>query len=144
VTESEREKYLFDLDETLLLGSVLMSSWSGLLIWESDQAFIRGAHLAALVTAMAGIETQLRFDHSEPGEKTTLCALINLSSIPSDLKAELHELRKFRNKYVHVNDPWDEDLFQIEDHTAMSDSFEPWALRAVTALRRLFYWFQGT
>lgn len=145
MTEIEREKYLLKLDEDLLKGSVIPSVWSTFLILESDTAFIHGAHLAALITAMAGLEAQLRFDHSKPGDGLSLAKLIDMSSLPADLKSEIHELRRFRNRWVHVLDPggdsldehmWDPYAFQVET--------EPWALRAVTALRRAFYWCQGT
>ena len=47
MTEAEREKYLFDLDEELLKGSVFLSPWSNFLILESDTAFIKGIYLAS-------------------------------------------------------------------------------------------------
>jgi hypothetical protein len=64
ITEEERERYLIDLDEELLKGCVMCSAWCHFLILESDTAFIKAAHLAALLTATSGIEAQLRFDHS--------------------------------------------------------------------------------
>jgi hypothetical protein len=145
MTENEREQYLYGLDEELLKGSVLFSPWCHFLILESDTAFIKGAHLAALLTAMSGIETQLRFDHSEPGKRLRLVELIDRSSLSPDLKSEIHELREYRNKWVHIADPWDES--SIEDVAvpqALHAEIEPWALRALTALRHAFYWYQGT
>lgn len=144
MTELEREKYLFDLDEDLLKGSVLFSAWAHFLILESDTAFIKGAHLAAILTAMAGIEAQLRFD-SEPRDGLGLSQLIDKSELTPDLKREIHELRRFRNKWVHVSDPWDESLLAHMEHPeTLQAEIEPWALRAVTALRQTFYWDQGT
>src|SRR5436190_21215290 len=145
MTEEERERYLFNLDEDLLKGSDMFSAWCHFLILEADTAFIRRAHLAAIVTAMAGMEAQLRFDHSEPRDHLSLAQLIDKSAIPDDLKKEIHELRRFRNKWVHVSDPWDESLLEhIEHPETFQSEIEPWALRAVTALRRAFYWDQGT
>ena len=145
MTEKERERYLFNLDEELLLGSVLFSAWDHFLILDSDTAFIRGAHLAALITAMSGIETQLRFDHSEPGKNLRLAQLIDMSDLSADLKREIHELRRYRNRWVHVSDTWDESLVKHMEHPeTLSAEIEPWALRAVTALRKTFYWHQGT
>jgi hypothetical protein len=145
MTEEERERHLYDLDEELLKGSVLFSAWCHLLILESDSAFIKGAHLAAVLTAMSGIEAQLRFDNSVPGERLTLAQLIEKSPFPEGLKRELHELRRLRNTWVHVADPWDESLVQHLEHPeTLQQELEPWALRAVTALRRAFYWHQGT
>jgi len=145
MTEEERERYLHDLDEELLKGSVLFSAWCHFLILESDTAFIKGAHLAALLTAMSGIEAQLRFDNAEPREQLTLAELINKSPFPESLKRELNELRRFRNGWVHVADPWDESLvLDLEHPETLQQEFELWALRAVTALRRAFYSHQGT
>ncbi len=146
MTEEEREQYLFNLDEELLKGSVMPSPWCSLLILESDTAFIGGAHLAAIITAMAGIEAQLRFDHSETEEPVhRLAHLIDSSDLSAELKQEIHELRRFRNRWVHVFDPWDESLERpMEEPERVQAKFEPWALRAVTALRHTFYWFQGT
>ena len=145
MTEEERERHLHDLDEELLKGSVLFSARCHFLILESDTAFIKGAPLAALLTAMSGIEAQLRFDNAEPGEQLTLAELINKSPFPESLKRELNELRRFRNTWVHVADPWDESLVQhLERPETLQQEFEPWALRALTALRRAFYWHQGT
>jgi hypothetical protein len=144
MTEEERERYLIDLDEELLKGCVMFSAWCHFLILESDTAFIKGAHLAAVLTALSGIEAQLRFDHSEPGDHQSLAKLIGASALPDDLKLEIHELRRFRNKWVHVSDPWDESLLKhMENPEIFQAKFEPWALRAVTALRRAFYWDQG-
>ena len=36
-------------------------------------------HQTVVLTAVAGIEAQLRFDHSEPGEKVRLAQLIDRS-----------------------------------------------------------------
>jgi hypothetical protein len=122
-----------------------MSSWCHFLILESDTAFIKGAHLAALITAMSGIEAQLRFDHSTPGQKLRLAQLIDSSALSPTLKREIHELRRYRNKWVHVADPWDESLEKHLEHPeTLQSEIEPWALRAVTALRHAFYWDQGT
>jgi hypothetical protein len=145
MTEKEREHYLFNLDEDLLKGSVMFSAWCHFLILEGDTAFIKGAHLAAIVTAMAGMEAQLRFDHSRPSDHLSLAQLIETSALRDDLKNEIHELRRFRNKWVHVTDPWDESLLEHVEHPeALQTELEAWALRALTALRRAFYWDQGT
>lgn len=123
----------------------MFSAWCHFLILESDTAFIKGAHLAAVLTAMAGIEAQLRFDHSGPGDNRSLAQLIDISALADELKLEIHELRRFRNKWVHVSDPWDESLEKHMEHPeTLQVEMEPWALRAVTALRRTFYWDQGT
>jgi hypothetical protein len=142
MTEAEREHYLENLDETLFRGmSVEISAWAHFLILDSDVAFIKGADLAAFITALCGIETQLRFDHSVPGQRLRFVDLIDQAQLSSQLKSELHELRRYRNKWVHVSDPWDESLVdRIDQPELLRGELESWALRAVTALRQTFYW----
>jgi hypothetical protein len=121
--------------------SVEISAWAHFLILDSDVAFIKGADLAAFITAVSGIETQLRFDHSELGQRLRFVDLINQSQLSSDLKAELHELRRYRNKWVHVSDPWDESLVdQLDQPETLRLELESWTLRAITALRQAYYW----
>ncbi|MDP8982206.1 MAG: hypothetical protein M3O35_16635, partial [Acidobacteriota bacterium] len=111
-----------------------------------DTAFINGAHLAAIITAVSAIETHLRFEYSQPGGKNLrLAQLIDSSDLPPELKRDLHEVRRYRNRWVHVADPWDESLVvHIEDPARLQSEIEPMALLAVTALRQTFYWNQGT
>lgn len=145
MTEDEREGYLANLDHNLLKGSVLPSPWCDFLILESDTAFIKGAHLAAVLTALAGIESQLRFDHSQRGENLRLAQLIDQSDLSAELKKEIHELRRYRNRWVHIMDPWDESMLEDMEHPeTLQAEIEHWAVRAVTALRQAFYWCQGT
>jgi hypothetical protein len=142
MTEQERERYLENLDETLFQGmSIEISAWSHFLILDSDVAFVKGADLAAFITAVCGIETQLRFDHSEPEQRLRFADLIDQSELSSELKKELHELRRYRNKWVHVSDPWDESLVdRLDQPEVLRQELESWTLRAVTALRQTYYW----
>lgn len=112
MNEEERQNYLVDLDEELLKGGVILSEWCSFIVREADTAFVRGAFLASILTAVSGIETYLRSEHSNGG-KERLFDLINGASIKDDLKNDLHTLRVCRNKWVHVSDPWrDEKLIE--------------------------------
>jgi len=106
MTEDEKWEYLVSLDETLLKGGVILSEWATFLIEDADMAFVAGAHLASIITSLAGVET--------------------------------HVLRKYRNKWVHVADPWDDDalLKSPEEHEA---ELEEMARRCAVALRRTIY-----
>jgi hypothetical protein len=140
MTEAERERNIANLDETLFQAmSVEFSAWAHFLILDSDLAFVKGAYLAALVTAICAIETQLRFDHTNLGEHLSFAELIDIGPLPPDEKAELQELRKFRNKWVHVSDPWDESLIEhVTTPDGINQDLEPWALRAVTGTSKGF------
>ncbi len=104
--EQERWDYLLKLDEELLVGSVILSEWCSMIVREADTAYARGAHLASILTAVSGIETYLRSESG--GGRRRLVELIDEAAIPTALKAKLHELRRYRNKWVHVEEPWDD------------------------------------
>lgn len=108
MTEDERWNHLAALDEELLKGGVILSEWCSFIVREADTAFVHGAHLASILTAVSGIETYLRSEHSGTG-KEKLFALIDQASINKQLKADLHTLRKYRNKWVHVDEPWNDE-----------------------------------
>ena len=64
--------------------------------------------------------------------------LINHAEIDASLKEDLHALRKYRNKWVHVDSPWeDEEL--LEHPKTVEDELEKMAFFAVRALRRTIY-----
>lgn len=136
MTEDEKWEYLVELDETLLQGGVILSEWATFLIKSADLAFVSGAHLASIITGLAGVETHLRGEGGS--SKQRLVDLIEQSDSEEDLKQELQILRKYRNKWVHVADPWDDnDLLESpEQHEA---ELEEMAMRCAVALRRTIY-----
>lgn len=133
----DRQNFLNELDERLLQGGVVLSEWCCLIVRESDLAFTSGAYLATIITALAGIETYLR---SEYGNRTkdTLQQLIEKSPLEDELKATLHELRKYRNKWVHVSAPWDDQKL-LADPESSARELEVMAMVVVRALRETIY-----
>ncbi len=137
MNEEDRWGQLVALDEELLKGGVILSEWCSFIVWEADTAFAKGAYLASILTAVSGIETYLRSEHSQKG-KERLVELISKATIGSDLKDDLHTLRKYRNKWVHVDSPWDdEDLLDKPENTERE--LEGMAFFAARALRRTIY-----
>ncbi len=137
MNEEERWKHLVDLDEELLKGGVVLSEWCNFLVREADTAFARGAFLAAILTAVCGIETYLRSEYGNNGQES-LYDLINGASIEDDLKKDLQKLRTYRNKWVHVNDPWSDEKL-IESPEKFEKELEEIAFFAARALRRTIY-----
>src|ERR1039458_1844328 len=105
MSEKERWQFLQALDESLLQGGVILSEWCTFICCESDPAYAKGMPLASILTAMCAIETHLRSECSDADRKR-LVELIDDSDLPLDLDADLHTLRKYRNQWVHVSDPW--------------------------------------
>lgn len=128
---------LVALDEELLRGGVILSEWCAFIVREADTAYACGAHLAAMLTAVSAIETYLRTEYSATG-KERLVELIDSSAIAPDLKNDLHVLRKYRNRWVHVDEPWnDADL--LERPAVTERELENMAFFAAKALRRTIY-----
>ena len=133
----ERWNHIASLDDELLKGGVILSEWCSFIVRESDLAFVHGANLASILTAVSGIETYLRSEYPQ-GERSTLFELIDGASIADDLKSDLHKLRKCRNKWVHVNDPWDDQ--KLLDSPEQSErELEEMALFSARALRKTIY-----
>jgi len=137
MTKDERWSHLAALDDELLKGGVILSEWCSYIVREADTAFANGAHLASILTAVSGIETYLRSEHSVTG-KERLAELINKAQIEDGLKTDLHTLRRYRNKWVHVDEPWD-DVQLLEHPDQVEAELAEMAFFAARALRRTIY-----
>src|SRR3546814_1359544 len=107
MTDDERWYLILFLDDDLLIGGVILSEWCCFIVKEADTAFARGANLASILTSVSGIETYLRSEYGENRNKS-LFDLIESAPIEPSLRSDLHKLRKYRNKWVRVGDPWDD------------------------------------
>jgi hypothetical protein len=137
MTEDERWDYLTRLDEELLLGGVILSEWCSFITKEADTAFAKGVNLAALLTAVSAIETHLRAE-SQSGPQERLVDLIDQADIEGDLRDDLHRLRGYRNRWVHISDPWDDEdlLLDPEKH---EEELANMAVFAMRTMRRVIY-----
>lgn len=135
--QDDRWAHLLALDDEFLKGGVMLSEWCCFIVREADMAFACGAYLASILTAVSGIETYLRSEHAATG-KERLFDLIERATIDGTLRNDLHILRKYRNKWVHVDDPWDDaNLIQTPENT--EQELEHMAFFAARALRRTIY-----
>lgn len=132
-----RWEYLASLDEKYLKGGVVLSEWCSEMVKECDLAFVHGAHLASILTAVAAVETYLRSEYGQK-KRSRLVELIDQSPLDADLKDDLHELRRYRNSWVHVDEPWDDsELLSIpERYEYEADQMSH---LAVDSLRRTIY-----
>ena len=135
MSEEERWDYLLKLDDELLVGGVILSEWCSMIVREADTAYAHGAHLASILTAVSGIETYLR---SEGSERKRLVQLIDEAPVSDDLRAKLHELRRYRNKWVHVEEPWDDQPL-LEHPERFEAELEQKAQFAARVLRETIY-----
>ncbi len=140
--EEERWSYLLKLDDELLKGGVFLSEWCSFIVREADIAFAKGAHLGAILTAVSGIETHLRAEYAA-GPKERFVELIDRAAITSKLRTDLHKLRMYRNKWVHVSDPW-EDQEVLAEPERYERELEDMALFSARLLREVIYQDQCT
>lgn len=124
------------LEEELLKGGIIASERASVLIRHADLAFVHEAHLAAILTAVAAIETHLRAEYANG--RTRLVDLIDSSDLEPELKVELHHIRKFRNSWVHVDDPWEDSAF-LEEPEENEQALYDMSQRALIALRKTVY-----
>jgi hypothetical protein len=137
MTPDERWSHLNALDVEMLKGGVILSEWCTFIARDADTAFAAGAHIVCIVLSTSGLETYLRSE-CVTGSRQRLVALINGSPITADLKTEIHTLRKFRNKWVHIDDPWMDDEL-LENPEAIEEELEKMACFAVRTLRKTIY-----
>ena len=131
-----REEYLFNLDETMLKGGVILSEWSSLVICEADHAFVSEANLATILTAVAAIETHLKFEAVE-FRKKNLAWLIDNSNLKKPIVEDLHQLRRYRNVWVHGDRSDEEEL--VFSECGQKDELEEMAFEAIRLLREVVY-----
>jgi len=137
MTEQDKWDFINQLDEDLLKGGVMLSEWSTFLIRDADVAFTSGANLAALLTALAGIESHLKYEYGEK-KRECLVDLIDKAPIDEDLRRDLHRLRRYRNIWVHVDDPSDDETL-LSDPGKHERELEEMAILAIKSLRRTIY-----
>jgi hypothetical protein len=130
-------EYLISRDDELLKVGVILSEWCSEIVRQCDLAFVGGAYLGVILTAVSGSETYLRSEYSE-SKQQRLFALIDNAPISEDLRADLHRLRKYRNRWVHVEEPWD-DQGLLDSPELVTDELEEMARFAVRVLRQTIY-----
>lgn len=122
------------LDDELLKGGSTMSEWCAFIVRDCDYAFVGGANLATVIAATAAIETHLRAEYGY-GKRVRLADLIDGAPIEQGLRDDIHNLRKYRNSWVHVTAPKDdEEIF--ENPEFHEEQLEEWAKIAQRTLRR--------
>ena len=137
MNEAERWAYLESLDQELLLTCVVLSEWCSFIFRESDIAYAHSANLAAILTAVSGAETFLRSKFAD-SKRERLTELIDKALIRRDIKADLHTLRRYRNRWVHVESPWTDEAL-LDSPGPVEQELEDMATFAVRVLRRLIY-----
>lgn len=114
-----------------------MSEWCAFIVRDCDYAFVGGANLATVIAATAAIETYLRAEYAD-GKRVRLVDLIDSAPIEQGLRDDIHKLRKYRNSWVHVTAPEDDDEI-IDKPELYGKELEDGAKIAQRTLRRAIY-----
>ncbi|MCE8419912.1 hypothetical protein LZ190_14550 [Rhodovulum sulfidophilum] len=137
MNEDARWAFINALDDELLKGGATMSEWCAFIVRDCDYTFVGGANLATVITATAAIETYLRAEYAG-GNRIRLVDLIDLAPIQQELRDDIHKLRKYRNTWVHVATPEDDEEV-LQNPEAYEVQLEEWAKLAQRTLRRTIY-----
>lgn len=135
-----KSEFIVSLDERYLKGGVVLSEWTASLVRDADTAFCSGAFLSAILSAQAAMECHLRYEYSSYHNSDFLgfYDLIEQSPIEAELREELHRIRRFRNRWVHVKDPHDDDeLLEFPEYH--QKHIEEFATATIEQLRRVIY-----
>ncbi len=140
VSSNAKWEFIVSLDVRYLKGGVMLSEWTASLVRDADTAFCSGANLSAILSAQAAMECHLRYEYSSfhNSDRLGFYDLIEQSPIDAELRVELHRIRRFRNRWVHVNDPHDDDdlVARPEYHEKQLEGF---ATFTIEQLRRVIY-----
>lgn len=139
----EKWQFILQLDDELLQGGAYESEWTAFLIRDADTAYCAGANLSAIFCSLAAIEAHLRDELKlSADDRTPLAELINrYPYISGELAEELQVLRRFRNQWVHVRDPTN-DQHLVFDQFFHEKEIEGMAKRAIRAVREVVYSIQ--
>ena len=115
MNKAEREEYFMQQEDKLLKGGATFSEWCTFISKSVYDAFVNGADLATIITAVTCIETYLKTENVDSKRKN-LAQLIDEEPFLSDEdKSQLHILRKYRNGWVHADRLDDTDLLENEE-----------------------------
>lgn len=118
----QRENLLIKIQDGVLKGGICVQDWTTFQLENAYIAFCSGADLACILMCQAAIESYMRDD--EQLSDRNFYDLIEHCSYNDDMKLELHKLRKYRNKWIHINEQNDSefniDYKELEDMSVFS------------------------
>lgn len=137
MNKSEREDYFLAQEEKLLRGGAAFSEWCTFILQSVYEAFVNGADLATVITAVVCIETYFKTEVPEDSNKSLAELIDEASGLSDEEKESLHILRKYRNGWVHADRLNDTDLLLHE--SKYQKELEEMALLAVQMLLTVLF-----
>lgn len=110
----ERKIYFTKQEEELLKGGAIFSEWCTFISGSVYEAFVNGADLATIITALTCIETFFKTENPDSKNKKLVQLIDEDTFLSEEEKEQLHILRKYRNSWVHADRLDDTELFENE------------------------------
>lgn len=121
----KREQILLQIQDEVLRGGICFDDLTSFQLENAYIAFCAGADLACLVMCQAALESYIKDD--ENIESNRFYDIIENCSYSDDIKQQLHHLRQYRNKWMHINIKKDTD-FNIDEIELMQEAINAYKL----------------
>jgi len=115
---NKREKVLLDIQEDVLKGGICVQDWTTFQLENAYISYCAGATLSCIIMCQTAIESYMRDD--ERLTDRSFYELIDNCSFNLEMKENLHKLREYRNKWVHINEQVDEFFIDYKELDEMA------------------------
>lgn len=130
--KNDRERTLLDIQDDVLKGGICVQDWTTFQLENAYISYCAGANLSCIVMCQATIESFMRDD--EQLSDRSFYDLIENCSYDQDMKTKLHTLRKYKNKWTHINE-------QINDFLIDEKELEKMALFSYRLALEVFHYY---
>jgi len=100
-------------------------------------AFIHGADLSTVVMSLACIETYFKTENPDLHKKSLFYLIDTETALSEEERQNLHKLRHYRNRWVHMYDLDDDEI--LNDETSFIHEAEEMACLAVKMLLTVLF-----
>ena len=116
--KNDREQALLGIQNDVLKGGICVQDWTTFQLENAYKSYCAGANLSCIVMCQATIESYMRDD--EKLSDRSFFNLIKNSSYDQEMKEKLHKLRKYRNKWTHINEQDNEFIIDEKELEEMA------------------------
>ena len=115
---NNRERILLNIQNEVLKGGICVQDWTTFQLENAYISYCAGANLSCIIMCQAAIESFMRDD--EQLSCRSFYDLIENCSYNLEIKKRLHQLRNYRNKWIHINEQDNEFIINEEELNNMA------------------------
>ena len=115
---NKREQTLIEIQDDVIKGGICVQDWTTFQLENAYKSYCAGATLSCIVMCQATLESFMRDD--EQLSDRSFYDLIENCSYDRYMKDKLHKLRKYRNKWTHINEQNNEFLIDEKELEEMA------------------------